>query len=59
TVQKEVADRMKGGPTSADYGPLTVMVQLLSRVEVLRTLPPQSFWPPPQDRFGPRPVDPR
>lgn len=48
TVQKEVADRMKGGPTSADYGPLTVMVQLLSRVEVLRTLPPQAFWPPPK-----------
>ena len=48
TVQKEVADRMKGGPDSSDYGPLTVMVQLLSRVEVLRTLPPQAFWPPPK-----------
>jgi 16S rRNA (adenine1518-N6/adenine1519-N6)-dimethyltransferase len=48
TVQKEVAERLKGGPDSSDYGPLTVMVQLLSKVEVLRTLPPQAFWPPPK-----------
>jgi 16S rRNA (adenine1518-N6/adenine1519-N6)-dimethyltransferase len=48
TVQKEVADRLKGSPDSDDYGPLTVMVQMLSAVEVLRTLPPQAFWPPPK-----------
>lgn len=48
TVQKEVADRLKGKPDTNDYGPLTVMVQLLSRVEVLRTLPPGAFWPPPK-----------
>jgi 16S rRNA (adenine1518-N6/adenine1519-N6)-dimethyltransferase len=24
------------------------MAQLLARVEVLRTLPPQAFWPPPK-----------
>jgi 16S rRNA (adenine1518-N6/adenine1519-N6)-dimethyltransferase len=48
TVQKEVADRLKGGADSDDYGPLTVMAQMLSRVEVLRTLPPQAFWPPPK-----------
>ncbi len=63
TVQKEVAERLKGGPESSDYGPLTVMVQMLGRVEVLRTLSPQAFWPPPkiesalvrivrQDRLG-------
>ena len=48
TVQKEVADRLRGTPDSDDYGPLTVMAQLLADVEVLRTLPPQAFWPAPK-----------
>jgi 16S rRNA (adenine1518-N6/adenine1519-N6)-dimethyltransferase len=48
TVQKEVADRLRGVAGGDDYGPLTVMVQLLARVEVLRTLPPQAFWPAPK-----------
>ncbi len=47
TVQKEVADRLRAGAGTEAYGMLSVMVQLLSRVEVLRTLPPQAFWPPP------------
>jgi 16S rRNA (adenine1518-N6/adenine1519-N6)-dimethyltransferase len=47
TVQKEVADRLKS--TGGDnYGPLSVMVNLLSEVEILRTLPPQAFWPAPK-----------
>jgi 16S rRNA (adenine1518-N6/adenine1519-N6)-dimethyltransferase len=65
TVQKEVADRLRASAGSDDYGPLSVMAQLLSRVEVLRTLPPQAFWPAPKidsalvrlrhdDRLGPR-----
>jgi 16S rRNA (adenine1518-N6/adenine1519-N6)-dimethyltransferase len=47
TVQKEVADRLNttGGE---NYGPLSVMAQLLADVSVLRTLPPQAFWPPPK-----------
>ncbi len=48
TVQKEVADRLRARPGTGEYGPLTVMVQLLSSVEVLRTLPPQAFWPAPK-----------
>jgi len=48
TVQKEVADRLRAAAGGDDYGPLTVMVQLLARVEVLRTLPPQAFWPAPK-----------
>lgn len=48
TVQKEVAERLKAGAGSEAYGPLSVMVQLLARVEVLRTLPPQAFWPAPK-----------
>lgn len=48
TVQKEVADRLKAAHDSDDYGPLTVMVQMLGDVEVMRTLPPQAFWPAPK-----------
>lgn len=48
TVQREVAERLRASPGSEDYGPLSVIAQLLSRVEVLRTLPPQAFWPPPK-----------
>jgi 16S rRNA (adenine1518-N6/adenine1519-N6)-dimethyltransferase len=65
TVQKEVADRLRSREGTDAYGPLSVMVQMLSMVEVLRTLPPQAFWPPPkidsglvrlirQDRLGAR-----
>jgi len=48
TVQKEVADRLRGAAGSANYGPLSVMVQLLSTVQLLRTMPPQAFWPRPK-----------
>lgn len=48
TVQREVAQRLGAAPGSDDYGPLSVMAQLLAKVEVLRTLPPQAFWPSPQ-----------
>ena len=48
TVQKEVADRLRAGAGDDAYGPLSVMAQRLSRVEVLRTLPPQAFWPAPK-----------
>jgi len=52
TVQKEVADRLRAQAVSDDYGPLTVMAQLLANVEVLRTLPPQAFWPAPKIDSG-------
>ncbi|HEX8340292.1 MAG TPA: 16S rRNA (adenine(1518)-N(6)/adenine(1519)-N(6))-dimethyltransferase RsmA [Tepidisphaeraceae bacterium] len=48
TVQKEVADRMKAAAGDDAYGPLSAIVQMLGEVEVLRTLPPQAFWPPPK-----------
>jgi 16S rRNA (adenine1518-N6/adenine1519-N6)-dimethyltransferase len=48
TVQKEVADRLKATADDDAYGPLSVMTNLLSDVEVLRTLPPQAFWPAPK-----------
>jgi 16S rRNA (adenine1518-N6/adenine1519-N6)-dimethyltransferase len=48
TVQKEVADRLRAAAGSEAYGPLSVMAQMLAQVEVLRTLPPQAFWPAPK-----------
>ncbi len=65
TVQKEVAERLRAAAGSDAYGPLSVIVQLMARVEALRTLPPQAFWPAPKvdsslvrltcdDRLGPR-----
>lgn len=48
TVQKEVAQRLQAPAGSAEYGPLSVMAQLLARVRVLRVLPPSAFWPQPR-----------
>ena len=48
TVQKEVAERLKAGPGTDAYGALSVMVQLLAKVEILRTLPASAFWPAPK-----------
>ena len=48
TVQKEVAERLRGRAGSEDYGTLSVMAQMLADVELMRTLPPQSFWPAPK-----------
>lgn len=47
-VQKEVADRIAAGPGSRDYGLLSATVQLLARVDLLFTLPPGAFSPPPK-----------
>ncbi len=48
TVQKEVADRLRAPAGSEAYGPLSAIAQMLANVEVLRTLPPQAFWPAPK-----------
>jgi len=48
TVQKEVAERLRAAAGADAYGALSVMVQLLAKVEVLRTLPPTAFWPAPK-----------
>jgi 16S rRNA (adenine1518-N6/adenine1519-N6)-dimethyltransferase len=48
TVQKEVAERLRATAGTEAYGGLSVMASLLSKVEVLRTLPPQAFWPAPK-----------
>jgi len=48
TVQKEVADRMIASPASPDYGSLSVLLQAVGHVELMRVLKPAVFWPPPQ-----------
>jgi 16S rRNA (adenine1518-N6/adenine1519-N6)-dimethyltransferase len=48
TVQKEVGLRLKAPAGSEHYGPLSVMAQLLAKVEILRAIPPQAFWPMPK-----------
>ena len=48
TVQKEVAQRMIARPGGRDYGTLSIFLQATGEVEMLRTLPPGAFWPPPQ-----------
>jgi 16S rRNA (adenine1518-N6/adenine1519-N6)-dimethyltransferase len=48
TVQKEVAERLKAAAGDEAYGTLSIIAQFLSDVEILRTLPPQAFWPAPK-----------
>ena len=47
-VQREVADRMLARPRGEMYGPLSVIAQAFAEVRLLRTIPPDVFWPPPR-----------
>ena len=47
-VQKEVADRMKTGPGSKDYGALSLAVQYYVRPELVANVPPNCFMPRPR-----------
>jgi 16S rRNA (adenine1518-N6/adenine1519-N6)-dimethyltransferase len=48
TIQRELADRIVARPGTKDYGALSVWIQSQCRVEILRTLPPEAFWPRPK-----------
>lgn len=48
TIQKELADRINARPGTKDYGALTIWVQSLCDVELVRVLPPSVFWPRPK-----------
>jgi 16S rRNA (adenine1518-N6/adenine1519-N6)-dimethyltransferase len=59
-VQREVAERITAPPGTSDYGVLSATMQLYGSVELLFTLPPSAFAPPPEVhssvfRFYPRP----
>ncbi len=48
TIQLELAQRMKAGPDSDHYGAMSVWLQAQCRVEILKKLTPQVFWPRPK-----------
>ncbi|TWU04264.1 16S rRNA (adenine(1518)-N(6)/adenine(1519)-N(6))-dimethyltransferase RsmA [Stieleria varia] len=48
TIQKELGDRMLAQPSTKDYGALSVWVQSLCDVSLVRILPPTVFWPRPK-----------
>lgn len=48
TIQKELAERMTASPGTKDYGALSVWMQSQCRVEIVRVMPPQAFWPRPK-----------
>ena len=63
-LQKEVADRVVARPGSRDYGSLAVHVALDADADLVLTLPPGAFRPPPKVtsavvrlRFRPPTVD--
>lgn len=47
-VQKEVAERVAAKPGSRDYGYLSALVQFQAQVELLFSVPPGAFQPPPK-----------
>ena len=48
TIQKELADRILAVPSTKDYSALSIWVQSVADVEMVRELPPSVFWPPPK-----------
>lgn len=47
TIQKELADRIVARPGTKDYSALSIWMQALCAIEVVREMPPQVFWPRP------------
>jgi 16S rRNA (adenine1518-N6/adenine1519-N6)-dimethyltransferase len=47
-LQREMVDRLIASPGTRDWGPLTVQVQALYRSRLVRTVPPELFWPRPR-----------
>jgi 16S rRNA (adenine1518-N6/adenine1519-N6)-dimethyltransferase len=48
TIQRELADRLAAPPSSGAYGAVSVLVQALAEVSIVRGLPPTVFWPRPK-----------
>jgi 16S rRNA (adenine1518-N6/adenine1519-N6)-dimethyltransferase len=48
TIQKELADRIAAPPSTKDYSALSIWMQALCDVEILRVMPPDVFWPRPK-----------
>jgi 16S rRNA (adenine1518-N6/adenine1519-N6)-dimethyltransferase len=48
TIQWELGLRLAAQPSTKDYSALSVIVQSLADVEIVRRLPPSAFWPRPK-----------
>jgi 16S rRNA (adenine1518-N6/adenine1519-N6)-dimethyltransferase len=48
TIQRELAERLCAEPASSSYGAVSVVVQALADVSIVRSLPPAVFWPRPK-----------
>lgn len=48
TIQKELGDRMMAVPSTKDYSALTIWIQSLCNVSLVRLLSPKVFWPRPK-----------
>jgi 16S rRNA (adenine1518-N6/adenine1519-N6)-dimethyltransferase len=48
TIQKELADRIVARPGTKDYSALSIWMQALCAMEIVREMPPQVFWPRPK-----------
>lgn len=46
--QKEVAERLVAKPRTVDYGRLSILTQWLCEAQILFTVPPSCFTPPPK-----------
>ena len=47
-LQKEVVDRIAAAPGCADYGRLSIMLQVRFRTQAILDVPPGAFYPPPK-----------
>lgn len=48
TIQKELGDRMLARPSTKDYSALSIWMQALCEIQMVRVLPPGVFWPAPK-----------
>jgi len=47
TIQRELAERMIAKPSTSEYSSLSILMQALAEVSIVRILPPSVFWPRP------------
>jgi 16S rRNA (adenine1518-N6/adenine1519-N6)-dimethyltransferase len=52
TVQWEIAEKLAAEPGGKEFGALSVLVQAIANVEILRKLSPSVFWPRPAVESG-------
>jgi 16S rRNA (adenine1518-N6/adenine1519-N6)-dimethyltransferase len=48
TIQRELAERIIAPPRTKDYSALSIWMQALCDVEIVRIMPPDVFWPRPK-----------